>query len=104
MGAVSAEGTSASVTPAAVSSAAVLSAAGSNGPMRSPSGGSRGVQVSTSMDLVRWSSFERIHIRGHTSGHAPSEGDTYFFLVQPNPVHRGSLVALFPLPICAGAS
>ena len=62
-----------------------------------PSGGSRGVQVSRSHDLVTWSAFQRIRINGHTSGHVRSDGDTYYFLVQPNPVHRGSLVALFPL-------
>ena len=35
-------------------------------------------------------------IRGHDTLSA-SDGDVYFFLAQANPVHGGSLIALFPL-------
>lgn len=41
-------------------------------------GGSRAVQVATSKDLRRWSRFERVMIRGLTSGHTSSDGDTYY--------------------------
>ena len=61
-----------------------------------PLGGGRAVQVSTSTDMRSWTPFEPVVLAGHTSG-TSSDGDTYFFLVQPNPVHRGSLIAIFPL-------
>ena len=55
--------------------------------------GSRFVQVTRSADLVEWTPFQPIRVNGY----APTQGDIYFFAVQTNPIHRGSLLALFPL-------
>ena len=42
---------------------------------------------------MRWDPFRLIAI----DGYRPSHGEIYFFAVQQNPVHNGSLVAIFPL-------
>ena len=42
---------------------------------------------------MTWSDFRLVEINGYR----PSEADLYFFLVQSNPIHRGSLLAMFPL-------
>jgi len=56
--------------------------------------GSRFVQVSSSDDgSETWSPFELVNI----SGYDFFTGDIYFFAVMANPVHRGSLLAIFPL-------
>lgn len=52
------------------------------------------VQVSSSDDgSETWSPFELVNI----SGYDFFTGDIYFFAVMANPVHRGSLLAIFPL-------
>jgi hypothetical protein len=63
---------------------------------RAAQGGQRSVQVSSSLDLVHWSPFEPIVVRGHDVLSA-TEGDIYFWLVQTNPVLARTLIALFPL-------
>lgn len=55
--------------------------------------GHRFVQLTTSTDSVRWRPFELLQINGYS----PLQGDIYFFAVQPNPVHNGSLLAIFPI-------
>lgn len=56
--------------------------------------GLRFVQATRSKDNGRsWSPFSQLHIEQW----APSNGDLYFFSVQPNPVHNGSLVAMVPV-------
>ena len=56
--------------------------------------GSRHVQMTRSFDGgASWSPFEQIRIDGYDMG----QGDIYFFGVQVNPVHNGSLIATFPL-------
>ncbi len=54
--------------------------------------GRRHVQVSRSADGVRWSPFELVRIDGYDGF-----GEIYFFAVQINPAHDGSLLAIFPL-------
>ena len=68
--------------------------------------GSRHVQMTRSVDDGNsWSPFQQIQIDGHDDA-----GDIYFFGVQVNPSHNGSLVAVFPLVhrlracICISAS
>ena len=57
--------------------------------------GERFVQVARSVDrtALSWSPFRMISIRNYVSG----DGNLYFFAVQANPVHAGSLIAVFPL-------
>ena len=55
--------------------------------------GERFVQVTSSVDLKKWSPFELVKVEGYNH----TEGDIYFFAVQLNPVHPRTLVALFPL-------
>ena len=55
--------------------------------------GQRYVQLTTSLDSYTWSPFRMIRIDGYKH----SEGNIYFWAVQVNPVHSGSLIALFPL-------
>ena len=56
--------------------------------------GGRFVQVSQSASLERgWAAWQPVHILGVD----PQSMDVYFFSVQANPVHSGSLLALFPL-------
>ena len=55
--------------------------------------GKRHVQVTRSSDDgVTWSPFEQVRLDGYGG-----EGDIYFFAVQINPAHEGSLLAVFPL-------
>lgn len=55
--------------------------------------GSRHVQMTRSTDDgTTWSPFQQVQIDGYAGG-----GDIYFFAVQVNPAHAGSLVAVFPL-------
>lgn len=55
--------------------------------------GGRAVQTTMSHNLRTWSPWEPVTIKG-----LPAETvDIYFFLVQANPVKRGSLLALFPV-------
>ena len=42
--------------------------------------------------VSRWSAFETVRIDGYDD-----TGDIYFFAAQRNPVHNGSIVAVFPL-------
>ena len=63
---------------------------------RAAHGGQRSVQLTTSTDLIHWSPFEPLRIRGHDILSAAA-GDLYFFLAVNNPVHNGSLIGLFPL-------
>ncbi|KAL1503281.1 hypothetical protein AB1Y20_011334 [Prymnesium parvum] len=55
--------------------------------------GRRFVQVTRSVDTVAWSPFELIQI----DRYEPLNGDIYFFAAQRNPIHRGSLLAIFPV-------
>lgn len=55
--------------------------------------GSRHVQMTRSADDgTTWSPFQQVQLDGYAG-----RGDIYFFAVQVNPVHAGSLVAVFPL-------
>lgn len=54
--------------------------------------GRRHVQVTSSADGVAWTPFEAVEIAGYGGG-----GDIYFFAVQVNPAHDGSLTAVFPV-------
>ena len=55
--------------------------------------GGRWVQVSQSWDAKSWEPWMPVYILGLPA----AESDIYFFLVEDNPVHDGSLIALFPL-------
>ena len=56
--------------------------------------GQRHVQVTSSYDEGKtWSRFRLVRIEGHE----PSSSDIYFFNVASNPVHNGSLLAVFPI-------
>ena len=56
--------------------------------------GSRFVQMTRSADGgASWSPFSLLQIQHLT----PMSGEIYFFAVQPNPIHNGSLIALAPI-------
>ena len=56
--------------------------------------GGRWAQATRSDTLERgWQPWTAVHIKEVN----PDEVDLYFFVVQANPVHKGSLVALFPI-------
>ena len=60
--------------------------------------GSRHVQVTRSSDDGQtWSPFEQVQLEGYTTATDGGKGDVYFFAVQVNPAHGGSLIAVFPL-------
>ena len=58
-----------------------------------PRSGRTLIQLTTSEDLAAWTPFQLVHVRGIDRRQA----NAYFFAVQANPVHEGSLVALTPL-------
>ena len=55
--------------------------------------GARFVQATTSRDGRVWTAMTPIRLPEYE----PFEGNIYFFLVQPNPVCRDSLLAIFPV-------
>ena len=55
--------------------------------------GQRFVQVTSSEDGISWAPFQLLQLNGYR----PSRGDVYFFAAQANPIHSGSLLALFPV-------
>ena len=63
-------------------------------------GGMRYAQMTRSADGgLTWSPFALVRIQKLS----PQSGELYFFAVQPNPVHNGSLVALVPIVHRGGA-
>ena len=55
--------------------------------------GQRFVQVAASVDAYNWAPFQGIAVTGYNY----TEGEIYFWLVEPNPLDNTTLIALLPL-------